>query len=130
MKNIKAIAGILLIFALGAASGAIVTHMIARARLEAFISGGQQAREEVIVKRLAAKLDLNSRQLEQVRAIVHETHTGIQLVRKQIRPQVEVLLEQGQKRISALLSPDQQKKFDKMIAERKARRLHNGPQGN
>ncbi len=130
MKNIKAIAGILLIFALGAASGAIVTHMIARAHLESFINGGQHAREDVIVKRLAKKLDLDNRQLEQVRTIVHETHTGIQQVRKQARPQVEALLEQGQKRISALLTPDQQKKFDKMIAERKARKQRDDQKGS
>lgn len=130
MKNIKAIAGILLIFALGAASGSIVTHMIARAHLESFINGGQHAREDVIVKRLAKKLDLDNRQLEQVRTIVQETHTGIQQVRKQARPQVEALLEQGQKRISALLNPDQQKKFDKMIAERKARRQRDDKKGS
>lgn len=130
MKNIKAIAGILLIFALGAASGSIVTHMIARAHLESFINGGQHAREDVIVKRLAKKLDLDNRQLEQVRTIVHETHAGIQQIRKQARPQVEALLEQGQKRISALLNPDQQKKFDKMIAERKARKQRDDQKGS
>jgi hypothetical protein len=124
MKNVKAIAGILLVFLLGAASGAIVTHMVGRARLEAFISGGPQSREDVIVSRLSGKLDLDNVQKEQVRAIVHETHTDIRQVRHQCQPQVEAMLEQGQKRISAILRPDQREKFDKYIAERKARRHH------
>jgi hypothetical protein len=34
------------------------------------------------------------------------------------------MLEQGQKRISAVLRPDQLEKFEKYIAERKARRHH------
>jgi len=122
MKNFKAIAGILLVFILGAASGALVTHVACKSRLEAVIGGGPAAREEHILKRLSRDLDLDSRQREQVRAIVHETHIGIRQVRSHSRPQVEALLEQGQSRISTLLSPEQRVKFERIVAERKARR--------
>ena len=127
MKNTRAIAGILFIFILGAVSGAFVTHMIHRAHLESFVSGGPQAREELLVKRLIKKLDLDSRQQEQVKAIVHESHTGIRQVRKQSRPQIEALLEQGQARINAILRPEQQEKFYEIIRERKSHRQPDGP---
>jgi len=126
MKNFKAIAGILLVFLLGAAGGALVTHMIHEARFERFISGGHRTREDVIVERLTRKLDLDGRQQEQVRAIMHETHDGIRQVRSRIHPQIEALLTAGQDRIKAVLRPDQREKFDKIIAERKQRKSQEG----
>ena len=119
MKNWKAIVGVLLVFALGAICGGAITHMLHRTRTEAF--GGGQAREEFLVKRLTSQLDLDSQQLELIRPIVHETHAGIRRIRQQSRPQIEVLLEESQRKISAILRPEQREKFVKIIAERKAR---------
>ena len=127
MKNIKAIAGILLVFVLGAASGAIVTHMVQRAHHETFIKGGPEAREELIVKRLTKKLDLDPQQQEQVKAIIHENHAAMQQVRDKSRPQIEAILGQGQKRINELLRPAQQEKFQTIIAEHKERRKKDYP---
>lgn len=127
MKNIKAVMGILFVFILGAASGAFVTHMVHRAHLESFISGGPGAREDLIVKRLTRKLDLDRPQQEQVRAIVHESHAGIRRVRRQMHPQIEALLEQGQARIKAVLRPEQQARFQQIIDERKTHRPAEGP---
>jgi hypothetical protein len=127
MKNPKALLGILLVFILGAASGALLTHSIHHAHSGSYFKRAPAAREEQFVKRLTSKLDLDSRQQEQVRAIVHETHTGIRQVRQQIRPRIESLLEQGQQRINTVLRPDQQEKFRKIIAERKARKSGERP---
>jgi hypothetical protein len=127
MKNPKALLGILFVFILGAASGALVAHSIHHARFESYAKEGPAAREEQFVKRLTSRLDLDSRQQEQVRAIVHETHSGIRQLRSQIRPRIESLLEQSQGRINILLRPDQQEQFRKIIAERKARRSAERP---
>lgn len=126
MKNIKAIIGIVIIFGLGAASGAIVTHMVERAKLESFIKGGPELKEETLVLRLTKKLDLDKQQQEQVRNIVHENHLAMRQVRRQCRPQIETILEQGQARIKAVLKPEQQKKFRELIEERKR---HHQPEG-
>jgi Spy/CpxP family protein refolding chaperone len=127
MKNARAIVGILFVFLLGAASGAFVTHAIDRTRMEAFVHGGPAMREEAIVQRLTARLDLDASQREQVKAIVHEVHAGIGQVRRQTRPRIEALIEQGQERINVVLRPEQREKFRKMIAERKA---HRPPEGD
>jgi len=121
-KNAKAILGILLVFLLGAASGALVTHMVHRARMEKFVSGGPAAREEFIVQRLNRSLDLDSRQQEQIKGIVHETHAAMREIRGQMRPRIEALLQQSQERINGVLRPEQREKFAKIIAERKSRR--------
>jgi hypothetical protein len=126
MKNAKPIIGIMLVFALGAASGAVATHMFHRDRMETFIKGGPESREEFIVSRLSRKLDLDTRQQTQVRTIVHENHRAMREVRKQQHPQIQAILDQGQSRISAVLRPEQQEKFRQIIEER---RKHHSPEG-
>ena len=130
MKNFKAIAGILLVFLLGAAGGALVTHLICKARFEHFLSGGHRMREDVIVERLTKKLGLDGSQQEQVRVIMHETHEGIRQIRSRMHPQIEALLTAGQDRIKAVLRPDQREKFDRIIAEWKQRRPPEGERGH
>jgi hypothetical protein len=44
----------------------------------------------------------------------------MKVIRKQIQPQVEDLLTRSEAKVRVLLRPDQQEKFDKLIAERKA----------
>ena len=122
MKNVKAVLGVLLIFILGAASGSVATRMIYHSRMDTAIGGGQKAHEETVVKRLTRKLDLNDQQREQVRSIVHETQGEIKLARKQSQPQIEAILAKGQAKINRILTPEQQEKFARVIAERKARR--------
>jgi hypothetical protein len=126
MKNYKAIIGVLLVFILGVICGAVVTHVVHRSQMETFVGRGPEAREEMLVKRLTRQLDLDSRQLEQIRPIVHETHANILNIRQQSRPQVEALLDESQRRISEILRPEQQERFAKIIADRKARGPHWG----
>jgi hypothetical protein len=121
MKNYKAMAGVALVFILGAVCGGAATHIVHSSRMEAYMSGGRAAREEALVKQLAKQLDLDNRQLEQIRPVLQETFAGIRKIRQQTRPQVEVLLDESQQRISAFLNPAQRVKFEKIIAERKAR---------
>ncbi|QEM66866.1 hypothetical protein FO488_00955 [Geobacter sp. FeAm09] len=120
MKNFKAIAGILLVFLMGAAGGALVTHMVQKAHFEQSILANRKMREEVIVERLTRELGLDGSQQEQVKAITHETHEGIGRLKKQIHPQIEALLATGQQRMEAVLRPDQREKFKKLVAERRA----------
>lgn len=128
MKNLKAIVGVVLVFALGAVCGGVVTHVVHRSRMEAFIGGGPEAREELLVKRLTRQLDLDSNQLVRIKPIVHETHAGIRRFRQQSRPQIEGLLEESQRQISTILRPDQRLKFEKIIADRKGHHPHRGGQ--
>jgi hypothetical protein len=122
MKSIKPVVGIILVFMLGAASGALVTYLVSQARIEAILSGGRRAREDILLKRLIRQLDLDSQQREQVKAIIRETHEDMRQIRQKWHPQMEAMLTDSQLRISALLRPEQQEKFKKIVAERKARR--------
>ena len=122
MKSIKPIVGLILVFILGATSGSLVTYMVSQSRLESIISGDPRAREDMLLKRLTRQLDLDSQQREQVTIVIHETHEDMRQIRQRTHPQIEALLTDSQLRISSLLRPEQQEKFRKIIAERKAHR--------
>jgi hypothetical protein len=122
MKQWKAIASVILVFLLGAMTGALVTHTIYRQKMENIIKDEPRTIREVIVQRLDRKLSLDPAQLEQVRAIVRETHSEMKNVRKQIRPQIDDILTRSQAKVRAILRPDQLEKYEKILAERKKRR--------
>jgi hypothetical protein len=121
MKNRRAISGVVLVFILGILCGILATHLVYTYRIESIISGRGQDREEIIVSRLIRKLGLDSRQEVQVREIVHATHEDIREMRSRLRPRTEAIIEKAQTSIRAILSPEQQAKYEQMITARKAK---------
>ena len=122
MKRWKSILGVLLIFLLGALAGAVVEHRVARQKVEAVLSGRGGATVDLIVRRLSRSLDLDPAQRDQVRAIVTETHRDIVEIRKPVQAQVKAAIDRSRVRVRAILRPDQQEKFDRILAERRKRR--------
>jgi hypothetical protein len=119
MKNWKAIVGVFAVFVLGALAGSITTIGIVRHRL---VHGhGSQMMADFIVRRLSWELRLDRDQRDQLRAIVHDSQQEIKAARRQIQPQIEDILNRSDVKVRATLRPDQQEKFDKLVAERKAR---------
>ena len=126
MKNAKAIIGVVLIFVLGIACGALLMHMSNKSRMEAFVSGKPGMREEMLLKRLSQRLDLDEQQRVAVRQIIRGTQAEMKEIRKQYRPQMVKPLEKSRAEVRKLLRPDQQIKYDQYLAERKARRAERG----
>jgi hypothetical protein len=118
MKNWKAIVGVIAIFILGGLAGSITTIGLVRHRLAH--GHGSQMLQDLIVRRLSWDLRLDRDQREQLRVIVAQGHEDMKVIRKQIQPQVEDLLTRSEVKVRVILRPDQQEKFDKLIAERKA----------
>jgi len=121
-KSIKPILGLILVFMLGAASGSLTTYMVGGGHFDHFSGGDSHRKEDMLLKRLTNQLDLDNRQQEQIKSIIYETHGKIHQVRQKVRPEIETLIQDSQARISALLSPQQQEIFKKMVEERKTRR--------
>jgi len=122
MKKWKAIVSIIIVFLLGVLAGALVTYKVYQHRLEGIMKGEPKTMSEFIVRRLDRELDLDAKQLEQLRAIVEETHAEMKRVRRQFRPQIEEILARSQEKIRILLRPDQREKYEKIITERKKKR--------
>jgi hypothetical protein len=119
MKSWKAIVGVIAIFILGGLAGSFTTIAIVRHRL---VHGhGSQMMADLTVRRLSWELRLDRDQRAQLRVIVSEGQQEMKPVRRQIQPQIEDILTRSEAKVRALLRPGQQEKFDKLVAERKAR---------
>jgi len=115
----KVIAAVLAIFALGCVTGAALDSAY-RLRAAGTRRGPEPRRD--FFEELQRNLNLDARQSSEVRAIVDETREDYRQLRTEVRPRYDALRRDGRARIRALLTPEQQQKFDRMIAERDARR--------
>ena len=77
---------------------------------------------ERYVARLQRELSLSPEQLTQVTAILEQTSQRFQEIRDRMEPEFQAIREQQRLRIMAILTPDQQPKYQKIIEEH--RRKH------
>ena len=119
----KVIAAALAVFILGCVTGAALDSAY---RLRASGSTRRPPREQRhddhFFESLQRNLNLDARQSEQIRAVIDETREGYRQLRTEVRPRYDSLRRDGRSKIRALLTPEQQQKFDQMTAERDARR--------
>jgi Spy/CpxP family protein refolding chaperone len=119
----KVIAAALVIFVLGCVTGAALDSAYRlRAAGPARRPPREQRHDDHFFESLQKNLNLDSRQSEQIRAVIDETREGYRQLRTEVRPRYDSLRLDGRAKIRALLTPEQQQKFDRMTAERDARR--------
>ena len=119
MRNAKAVAAVLLIFLLGAASGGLIAHLVYQKRIEGVVRGGPGAMTEMILARMDRELKLDRAQREAIRTIVEETHQEMRQIRRQMHPQMRQILAKSEARIRELLRPDQRQAFEQIIEKRR-----------
>lgn len=119
MSKFHVIGGVVLIFVLGILCGVAGTHFFYRSHLDSIISDRLSNKEGIIVSRLVKRLELAPAQEQQVKAIVHQTHSHVEMVRERLRPETEAIIEKGQAQIMTVLTPQQKAAYERMIAERK-----------
>jgi Spy/CpxP family protein refolding chaperone len=107
------------VFVLGCATGAALTGLY-RSRA----SGDRpEARERAMHERfenMRRELNLTDEQTAAVRAILDETRNEYRALRTELRPRFEEPRHKARARIRALLTPEQQQKFDAMITQQDA----------
>lgn len=121
MKNWKAIIGVCLVFLLGGVAGGLVTARIISKRIQRIVMGGPQAVNQLIVRRLGWRLDLDPGQRDKLLSIVEETRGELKTVRNQVAPQVTDIMSGAEKKVRAILKPEQEKKFDEVVEQNKER---------
>jgi Spy/CpxP family protein refolding chaperone len=107
------------VFVLGAVTGSALTGLY-RSR-----ASGPAARERAMHERfenMRRELNLTDEQTAAVRAIIDDTRNEYRALRAELRPRFEEPREKARAKIRALLTPEQQKKFDAMIAQQDAQR--------
>jgi Spy/CpxP family protein refolding chaperone len=109
------------VFVLGCATGVALTGLY-RSRAS---SERPEARERAMqerFERMRRELSLTDQQATTVRTILDETRNEYRALRTELRPRFEEPRQKARSRIRALLTPEQQQKFDALIAQQDAQR--------
>ncbi len=122
----KVIALVLAVFALGCVTGAALDSAYrlrasADARQSRRDGDGPRAKEKAF-EEMKRDLSLNEQQATEIRAILEQTRNEYRSLRTEVRPRYDALRQNARTRIRALLTPEQQQRFDAKVAERDARR--------
>ena len=121
MKNWKAILALVVVFILGMIAGGSLMSASAAKRLQRVLHGQTAYTAQEVTSRLSRKLHLDPSQRAQMLTLVRAAQAHITDARKQCVPQVLAALDDFDAKARILLRPNQVEKFDKLVAERKAR---------
>ena len=83
--------------------------------------GNPEHPQKRMLERFKSELNLTPEQQQRVAAILEEKRSKIDTLRVQMRPKFEEIRNATQAEIRPFLTPEQQKKFDAMVAEHEAR---------
>jgi protein CpxP len=107
------------VFVLGSVTGAALTGLI-RSRVS-----GTESRDKAMHERfekMRTELNLTDQQTTAVRAIIEDTRNEYRALKTELRPRFEEPRQKARTKIRALLTPEQQQKFDAMVAQHDAQR--------
>jgi periplasmic protein CpxP/Spy len=121
MKNWKAILGVVVVFLLGMTAGAFLADAAAAKRLHRVLHGQTAFTAEEIARWWSRQLSLDAAQREQVLTLVQAAHVQITDARTQCQPKVLAAMDDFYVKARVVLRPDQLEKFDKLVADRKAK---------
>jgi len=111
---------LVVVFVLGCVTG------VALAGLYRSRAGGDrpESRERAMNERfekMRNELSLTDQQTTAVRTILDETRTEYRTLRTELRPRFDEPRQKARARIRALLTPEQQQKFDALVAQQDAK---------
>ena len=110
------------VFALGCVTGALLDSAY-RLRVGAARSEARGRRDpEQMFEKMRRDLQLDDRQAAEARRILDETRNEYRALRGEARPRFDAIRQSARTRIRALLTPEQQQRFDARVAEMDARR--------
>ena len=108
------------VFLLGSITGAALNGLI-RSRSGAGRPDRERAASERF-SRMRTELNLTDQQAGQIRTILDETRNEYKSLRTELKPRFDEPRLKARAKIRALLSGEQQQKFDAMVAQYDARR--------
>ena len=108
------------VFALGSVTGAALTGLIRSRANAARSERGKDMHERF--EKMRTDLNLTDQQTTAVRAILDETRNEYRALHTELKPRFEEPRLKARAKIRALLTPEQQQKFDAMVAQHDAQR--------
>lgn len=119
MKTFKLLFLVGLVFLAGVVAGVVGTRIAIRHWMRSAIQRPQMV-QTLIERRLEWQLRLDASQQTQVHQILADARGRLKELRQEYRPQVVVIVSNADVEISALLTPAQQKQFEKMKQKNRA----------
>lgn len=117
MKRLKAIAGILLIFLLGATTGILGTGLVVKHRIELFHEKGPPPFKPLFMSRFGDRLQLTPEQRGAVGRILDALQTQLRQLRHEYHPKVKAAFDNAFKEIEKKLTAPQKQEMEKLLQE-------------
>ncbi len=127
MKTFKLSLLVALVFLAGVAAGVVGTRIAIRHWVNTAIQRPENF-QLLLERNLRWQLRLDARQRVQVHRILTDTRGQLRDLRQEYRPQVVAVLTNTETQISAILTPEQQARFERMQLEN--RRFFPPPEPN
>ena len=128
MSNKKSFLYAALLFFSGAILGAVCLHVVMRFRMAHGFDRDPAAMVRMIMHHLDRELDLTDEQHNRLEPIVTEMQQKFQELRKEIRPRMDVILDDATHKAERELSPPQRDKLHE-LENRVKERFTKGPPG-
>ena len=116
--TLKVVLVLVVVFVLGAFTGGFIGGAIAGYRTASRDRNAPRDRTE----KLRRDLSLTDDQMKSVSAILDDTRNEYKSLRQELKPRFDEPRLKARGKIRALLTPEQQQKFDAMVAEKDAQR--------
>jgi Spy/CpxP family protein refolding chaperone len=127
-SRFKTLVVLVVVFVLGGITG-IGVGGIYRSNTSATLRDSHRREREAMFEKMQRDLSLTEEQKNEMRKVLDETGTEFRALRNELRPRYEELRLKARGRMRALLAPDQQQKFDSLMAEIDARRQKDDGRG-
>ena|ERR1700744_2117037 len=116
MKSFKSILLLALVFLAGMVAGVAGARAIARHAEQVAINNPERA-QQIIERNLSRRLRLNADQQAQLHVIMTGARGQMVALRQEYRPQIETIYQQTDAKITGLLTPAQQARYEKIRQE-------------
>ena len=113
MKALKLSLLVALVFLAGAAAGVVGTRIAVRHWITAAVQHPQNL-QILLERNLRRQLRLDAQQRVEVHRILTDARVQLRDLRQQYRPQVVAVLTNTEAQISAVLTPEQRARFERM----------------
>jgi hypothetical protein len=106
------------VFLLGFLAG-MATLLVVRARIERRLLDAPDPLARIVVYKLNRELRLSPAQRREVYRVTTESRSEVVALSADLLPRLLEVYDRSQARIRAVLTPTQQEKFDRLVAERR-----------
>lgn len=127
-SRLKIIAGVLLVFLLGAGIGSLGTFLYVRQKVREFVAEGPPPKRlERLMRHLLQDLGLSAEQRKAVEDIAKDMQVRMAELRTEYRPQVREIVESHLDKIEAILTPEQRSEMAEIRQRIEERWRRHGP---